>query len=221
MALLLEHKPLCEYFAWHFVSSKLFEKEKIMETTQVYLQQRFGNHWWHLLLLGTALVLLGLVLIFWPLKTAAVLITLVAIFLLVDGIIDVVNAMMNRDGGWSWRMAGGILGILAGIFLLLNPLAGALIAILFQYYVLSFVIIIKAFLRMIGGTRTANTIGNQWSWGNFFMGLLELLIGLFLLANPLLGVLSLLWIIALISIVGGIIVVLLSFRIKNMARSLA
>lgn len=192
-----------------------------METTQAYLQQRFGNNWWHLLLLGIALIALGLVLIFWPLKTAAVLITIVAIFLLVDGIIDVVGSLMSREAGWGLRLTGGVLGILAGIFLLLNPLASAAIAILLQYYVLSFVIIIKAFLRMIGGTRTAGTVGRQWSWGNFFMGLLELLIGLFLLANPLLGILSLIWIIALIAIVGGIIVVFLSFRIKGMARSLA
>jgi uncharacterized membrane protein HdeD (DUF308 family) len=151
----------------------------------------------------------------------AVLLTLVALFLLIDGIIDLVSAVVHRDAGWGWLLASGIIGILAALFLLANPLLGAFSMLLFGYYVLGFAAIFKGIMRMLSGKRTADMVGYQWSWSNFFLGVLELIIGIFLLARPLLGMFSLFLLLAMIAIVGGIVTIIQSFRVKNLMSKVA
>jgi Short repeat of unknown function (DUF308) len=192
-----------------------------MQTTGAQFRQIVGNTWWHLLIWGIVFALLGLSLLTWPVKTVAVLFTLVAIFLLVDGVMDLVSSVIHRDAGWGWRLVGGIIGIVAGLFLLSNPLLGGISLVLFTYYVLAFAAIIKGIIRIVGGKRTADEVGYHWSWSNFFLGLLEMLIGIFLLANVLSGAIALLFILAIIALVGGIVLIVQSFRLRNLMARIA
>lgn len=188
-----------------------------MATSQSYTLQSFAKAWWVLLLWGLALLIAGLCLLFWPVRTAAILVAIVAAFLLVSGIIGAISAVVHRDSGWGWRLAGGILAILVGIVLLANPVAGALIVVAFQFYLLAFGLIFSGIASMVGGKHTADSIGYQWSWGNFFLGVLEVLLGIFLLFRPLLGILTLLWLLGILAIVGGILLIVESFRVKGLA----
>jgi uncharacterized membrane protein HdeD (DUF308 family) len=188
-----------------------------MATSQSYTLQSFAKAWWVLLLWGLAFLIAGLCLLFWPVRTAAVLVAIVAAFLLVSGIIGAISSVVHRDSGWGWRLAGGILAILVGIVLLANPVAGALIVVAVQFYLLAFGLIVTGIASMVGGKYTADSIGYQWSWGNFFLGVLEVLLGIFLLFRPLLGILTLLWLLAVLAIVGGILLIIHSFRVKGLA----
>ncbi len=188
-----------------------------METSQSYMLQSFAKAWWVLLLWGLTFLVAGLCLLFWPVRTAAVLIAIVAAFVLIAGIIGAISAVVHRDSGWGWRLAGGILGILVGIVLLANPVAGALIVVAIQFYLLAFGLIVMGIATMVGGKYTADSIGYQWSWGNFFLGVLEILLGIFLLFRPLLGILTLLWLVAILAIIGGVLLIIQSFRVKGLA----
>src|SRR5215472_13774529 len=66
--------------------------------------------------------------------------------------------------------------------------------------------------------RTASdAVGYQWSWGNFFLGVLVILLGIFLLFRPLLGIFTLLWLTAILAIIGGVLLIVESFRVKGLA----
>jgi uncharacterized membrane protein HdeD (DUF308 family) len=188
-----------------------------MATSQSYMLQSFARSWWVLLLWGLTFLVAGLCLLFWPVRTAAVLVAIVAAFVLIAGIIGAISAVVDRDSGWGWRLAGGILGILVGIILLANPVAGALIVVAIQFYLLALGLIVMGIVTMVGGKYTADSIGYQWSWGNFFLGVLEILLGIFLLFRPLLGIFTLLWLVAIVAIVGGVLLIIQSFRVKSLA----
>jgi uncharacterized membrane protein HdeD (DUF308 family) len=188
-----------------------------MATSQSYVLQSFAKAWWVLLLWGLTFLIAGLCLVFWPIRTAAVLIGIVAAFLLVSGIIGAISAIVQRDSGWGWRLGGGILGIVIGIILLANPVAGAFIVLAVQFYLLALGLIVMGIVTMVGGKYTSDSIGYQWSWGNFFLGVLEILLGIFLLFRPMLGILTLLWLAAIVAIIGGVLLIIQSFRVKSLA----
>src|SRR4051794_23863521 len=97
-----------------------------------------GKSWWLLLLWGVSMIVLGLYLIFQPGMTAVVLVQVMAVFWLVGGAFDVADAVLNKtDPQRVWRIVGGLIGIIAGGIILINPLLGTFIAIGFQYYLLA------------------------------------------------------------------------------------
>jgi len=188
-----------------------------MATGQSYVLQSFAKAWWVLSLWGLTFLIAGLCLLFWPVRTAAVLVAIMAAFLLISGIIGAISAVVHRDSGWGWRLAGGILGVLVGIILLANPVAGALIITAVQFYLLALGLIVMGIATVVGGKHTSDSIGYQWSWGNFFLGGLEVLFGIFLLFRPLLGIFTLLWLMAILAIIGGVLLIVESFRVKGLA----
>ena len=188
-----------------------------MATSQSYALQSFAKAWWVLLLWGLTFLIAGLCLLFWPVRTAAVLVAIMGAFLLISGIIGAISAVVHRDSGWGWRLAGGIVGVLVGIILLANPVAGALIIVSAQFFLLALGLIVMGIAIMVGGKYTSDAIGYQWSWGNFFLGVLVVLLGVFSLLRPLLGIFTLLWLTAILAIIGGVLLIVESFRVKGLA----
>jgi uncharacterized membrane protein HdeD (DUF308 family) len=85
--------------------------------------------WWVGLIMGIVAVVIGAVLLWAPAKTQAntylLLVTLLGFYWLVDGIIDIVRIFSDRTG-WGWRLFMGIIGIMAGGWILMYPRAAAL-----------------------------------------------------------------------------------------------
>jgi len=187
-----------------------------MATSQSYALQSFAKAWWVLLSWGLAFLIAGLCLLFWPFRTSAALVAIMGTFLLISGIIGAISTVVHRDSGWGWRLAGGIFGILVGIILLANPVAGALIIVTVQFFLIVFCLIVMGIVTMVGGKHTSDAIGYRWSWGNFFLGALEVLLGVILLLRPLLGIFTLLWLMGILTTVGGILLIVESFRVKGM-----
>ena len=188
-----------------------------MTTSQSDALQSFAKSWWVLLLWGLTFLIAGLCLLFWPIRTSAALVAIIAAFLLISGIIGAISAVVHRDSGWGWRLAGGILGVLVGIILLANPVAGALVIVTVQFFLLAFGLIVMGIALMVGGKHTSDAIGYRWSWGNFILGVLVVLLGVFLLFRPLLGIFTLLWLMGILAIIGGVLLIVESFRVKGMA----
>lgn len=94
-----------------------------------------------LLASGVLSLFLGLVLVFIPLAGAVALATLIAVFLLLEGIIEVLFALEIRfSARWKWLMLSGILSLILGVLLLIGwpsqtvVLAGILLGINFIFY---------------------------------------------------------------------------------------
>lgn len=84
--------------------------------------------WWLMLIWGFISVLAGFLTFFVPGITWLVLITFIAIWALVSGVLQIVAAIRLHKsvGGAGWMITAGVLSMLVGIILLVNPIQGGI-----------------------------------------------------------------------------------------------
>jgi uncharacterized membrane protein HdeD (DUF308 family) len=95
----------------------------------VGFRHRRTSHWgWHVAQ-GVVSLIAGLIALFWPGPTLLALVFIIAVWSIVLGVTEIVEAFQARRLGsssWGWLLVGGIVGILFGIVLISSPAAGAL-----------------------------------------------------------------------------------------------
>ena len=170
------------------------------------------HHGWALLLLwGLAWVILGLFLFFEPGITAVVLVQIMAVFWVVGGVLDLMNGLAHPEQpGRAWRVLGGILGIVAGIIIMIHPIIGALVTVAFGFYLLAFAAIVTGIINLVGGFQ------RTLSWGVSLLGVAQIILGIFLVTHPLVGMLAYVPTLGVLAIVAGIVIVISSFRVRRM-----
>ncbi|MGH2495323.1 MAG: HdeD family acid-resistance protein [Ktedonobacteraceae bacterium] len=98
-------------------------------TIVVSLQERSSSRtWWMLLLEGVVGIIFGILVLVWPVKTALVLLYLVAIWALMTGVLKISAAFVVAGSArhrWGLALAG-LLSIIFGLILIVHPGAGLL-----------------------------------------------------------------------------------------------
>ncbi|HLI07015.1 MAG TPA: HdeD family acid-resistance protein [Ktedonobacteraceae bacterium] len=82
-----------------------------------------SSHWWLPLISGIAGVILGLLVFFWPARSAPVLFTFIGIWAIVIGLFEFIAAITLPGGlGLHWPLVlGGILAIIVGAIFIRHP----------------------------------------------------------------------------------------------------
>src|SRR5262249_56184668 len=81
-----------------------------------------------------------------------VLVQIMAVFWVVGGVMDLMNGLTHREQpGRGWRVVGGILGIVAGVIIMIHPIAGTLVTIAFGFYLLAFAPLVTGIINLVGG----------------------------------------------------------------------
>lgn len=94
-----------------------------------------ARNWWVSVLVGIVMIVLGI----WSMLTpAAALVSITYAFVIamfIGGFLDIVFAASNSRNmtGWGWTLAGGIIDILFGVFLLFMP--KPVITLIFLYFI--------------------------------------------------------------------------------------
>jgi uncharacterized membrane protein HdeD (DUF308 family) len=90
--------------------------------------RRTHQDWWLMLIWGMVSILAGIMTFFVPGITWLVLITFIAIWSLVSGILQIIAAIRLRKSirGEGWMIVAGMLSVLVGIILLVNPVQGGI-----------------------------------------------------------------------------------------------
>lgn len=81
-----------------------------------------GAGWW--LLSGIVSLVIGLVAVIWTEKTATFVFWLIAIWVLLVGILQIIAAVIRyraKDDNWSWILASGLVSFLIGLLLVTHP----------------------------------------------------------------------------------------------------
>jgi uncharacterized membrane protein HdeD (DUF308 family) len=177
------------------------------------LLQTLGRHWWIMLLRGVAAIVFGLLAYAWPGVTLVTLVLFWGAYALVDGVAALVGGFKAKDGGkpmWSVVLLG-VVGIAAGILTFLQPGVTAL-ALLMLIAVWA---IAHGVLEISAAIRLRKEIDNEWVLG--LGGLLSIAFGALMILRPGGGALAVLWMIGAFSIAYGVLLVILSFKLKRHA----
>jgi uncharacterized membrane protein HdeD (DUF308 family) len=175
-------------------------------TTTAQQVEESGAPWWLYLIEGIALIILGLLFMTNTAATTVFAIQVLGIYWLIKGILSIV-AIFIDSSQWGWKLLIGIIGILAGIIILQHPLWSPLV-------VGSTLIIILGIQGLIIGVVEIIQAFQGAGWGSAILGVLSIIIGIWLLANIGAATLALPWAVGLLAIIGGIIAIVMAFRVK-------
>jgi uncharacterized membrane protein HdeD (DUF308 family) len=165
--------------------------------------------WWLVLVEGIVVALLGLILLVAPGASLVFLVWLLGIYLLIAGIFRIVG-IFSDSSSWGWKLAAGILCLIAGLAILSNPLWSTTLAS-------TWLVVLVGFLAMLQGAAGLIVAFQGGGWGMGALSVLGILLGLFLVINPLIGVATLTLILAIFMLVGGVGAVVQAFRMRREA----
>lgn len=140
------------------------------------------RYWWLLLVVGIALLLVGILTFVFPTQSYMGMAMLFGWLILITGILEVVLSTTNKHfiTGRGWMLAGGVIEIILGIILIFNIALSAATLPIF----LGFWLMLRGFSAIgLGGDMNAMDIpGSGWT---IFSGILLLLCALWILFQPL------------------------------------
>ena len=170
------------------------------------------NNWWIYLLLGI-LFLMGSAYVFSvPEKSYLTLSIFFAAFMLIDGIGAISLSLSNRERmeGWGRQLAGGIISAIIGFVLFIHPNLSMSVLPLF----VGFWVLMRGSL-VIGSSFDLKSQGvRSWGWV-LILGIINAVLGLMMIANPIFGV-SMVLIFTAVSLLSlGISMITVSLWLKK------
>jgi uncharacterized membrane protein HdeD (DUF308 family) len=124
LGLLLMIEPLEQLGTLRLVLGAFLVADGVLVAVQGFVHRRqVGSAWW--LAQAGVNVVFGVVVALWPDLSPTALYYVLAVWVLVLGITTIAGAAAlarNRDLGWAWMLAFGIVSVLFGILLVTRPL---------------------------------------------------------------------------------------------------
>ncbi len=174
---------------------------------------QLSRNWGWIALRGVAAVIFGVLAFAWPGVTLVVLALFFGAYALIDGIFALVAAYRGREGGRPvWPLALiGVLGVAAGIVTFLWPEMTALALLMF----IAVWALLIGIAQIVAAVRLRKEIDNEWMLGA--SGALSVLFGALMIASPGAGAVAVAWIIGAYSMAFGVLLIVLSVRLKKIA----
>lgn len=176
-------------------------------TTAAFSQSKRALPWWVTLVQGIALIIIGVLLLTNPGATVVVLTQFIALYWLIAGIFQLVSLFVDRSA-WGWKLIGGIIGIWAGLLILQHPIGGTLALGLALVVIVGIQGIIMGIVNLIEAFQGAG-------WGIGILGVINIILGVILLANVAIGVAILPWVLGAFAVIGGIAAIVMAFRLRT------
>lgn len=176
------------------------------------------KNWWMVLIRGLCAIAFGILAFAWPGLTLLLLIMFFAAHALIDGVAAVVLGIQMRkaDGvPWGAMVFLGVISVLSGIVAFAWP---GLTAVALLYVVAGWAIA-RGVFEILAAIRLRKVIEDEWFLG--LAGVASILLGIVLIANPGLGLLSVVWMVAIGAVMFGVFQVLLALRLRGLGKVLS
>lgn len=188
----------------------------VMET-EAGARQAISKTWGVLLFLGLLSIAIGIIIMVWPGKTVVVVAVILAIWLVVSGIFEIIRGFgRGLSGGMrALLFIGGVLSLILGLF----AFRGFVVedSPLDAVWLLALFVAINFIFSGIAQLFTAGEVQEGRGW-NIFGGIVTLLLGIIILVVP--GDIVLLaWIFGIFVVISGIMLVVSAFRVKSLAKA--
>jgi uncharacterized membrane protein HdeD (DUF308 family) len=170
------------------------------------------SRWWLFLAQGVAMLILAAV----GFTNPGVIFQILGAYLVIDGALKLVGAFTNKkdDPSRLMNIVTGIIGIIVGIYAFANPVGAAIIVT----YLIAIWVIILGILLVVWGIQLRERFAEYWLL--IVLGVLSVLFGLLVFNNFLAGMITLASLFVAYMVVGGILAIVLGFRIKALGERL-
>lgn len=167
--------------------------------------------WESLVMRGVAGILFGIAAVFWPALTLVVLVYLFSIYVLVSGLVNIVQSIMDlaKKRSWFLTLLLGIAELGVGIYLVRHP------GVTFATFILlaGLILIVRGVFEVVMAIteepsatyKTLLTIG----------GVLSVLVGIVILLQPEAGGVAFVWILGLYALITGPIWIAMAMDVKK------
>jgi len=143
------------------------------------LANAIHEHWGLFLAEGIILVILGFIAILLPPLATITFTILIGWLFLISGIVGLVTTFMMRQApGFWWSLLSGILGVAAGIVLLVWPISGALSLTL----LLSAFFVVEGVASIMYAIDHRNQLTGRWGW-MLVSGIVDLILAAIIIAG--------------------------------------
>ena len=181
-----------------------------MDQVDARIVDVLSHRWLFLLLRGVCAIAFGLFTWMKPGLSLAILIAAFGLYALLDGIAIFVVALEGRVQERSGLLlAAGLIGIAIGVAAMLGPAATAIGLLV---YIAAWAIV-RGVLELGVALRVREEVRGEWRL--ITAACASIAFGLVLLARPSEGVLAGLWLIGAFAIASGVLLVLLSLRVRD------
>lgn len=155
--------------------------------------------WESLVLRGVAGILFGIAAVFWPGLTLVTLVYIFSIYILVSGIVDIVEAIraITHGGSWIWKMLLGFAELGVGVYLVRHPnVSFATLILLIGLILIArgvFEVVLALLEEYSATEKTLMVIG----------GVLAVIVGIAILLQPAAGGVAFVWVLGLYALLTG------------------
>lgn len=187
-----------------------------MELSLIKSLKKTIKHWYIPLLVGIFFIIVSGVSFAWPESSLLALSLLFALSFLFGGLSEIVFSVVNREqlDNWGWSLAFGIVTLIVGILLLLNP---ALSITTLAFYI-GFVVLFRS-ISTIGFAMDIKKYGSK-NWGALLgLGIIGTIVSFILIWNPIFAGLSVVILIALSFLFAGLFNIFLSLQLRKLHKS--
>ncbi len=168
--------------------------------------------WWLILLVGVLSMAAGVIVLFKPGNSLPTLAVIIGIFLLVDGILELISSFMRNTQNRGLVATFGVLTAIVGVLLIRHPVGG----------VAAVALLIGIWLIAIGVIRFVTAFDEYEHRGwHALAGIVELIAGIVIVANPHIGFATLAILVGVGFILNGIVMVVLGWGIRDVRKDLS
>jgi uncharacterized membrane protein HdeD (DUF308 family) len=167
--------------------------------------------WWVVTLRGVVLALIGIAFLAWPGKSLMIITLLLGLMILLDGVLAAISGIISigKDKHWWVTLIQGGLGIAIGLAILSWP--GITLQLIF--FLVAIWIIINGILFMVFAI--ASRKEHYGNWNLTVLGIVALVFGLVIMANPVESVQILMILVGIYAIISGIMNIALGLDLKK------
>lgn len=171
------------------------------------VQRNARSSWWAIVLRGLLACIFGILVLANPSVGVAVLILMFAVYAAVDGVAALATAVSHGRAGlrWGWWLFEGLVSLAVAALAIARPgitLLAVVLLIAFRAILLG--------LIELGGAIGGAGLDHRWLLG--LTGVVSLLFGILMLANPVAGTIAIVWVIGVYAVVFGVMLVIVGVR---------
>ena len=187
-----------------------------MENQIIKTTKNAIKHWYLSLILGILYIIVGIWVFRTPIESYVALSIVFSVTCFISGIFEIIYSVSNRKElhNWGWILAGGIIDLLLGFWLMSSPLRSIALLPFFAGFMLIFFS-----MKAIGFAFDMKAFAvKDWGW-LLVLGIFGVLFSFVLFWNPLFAGLTIVFYTGCAFITIGIFRIILSFKLKQLGQT--